>query len=117
MMACTNRDLSHLYHYYLHGPAGNRGGGSGPGDGAASQPARKGNNPLPEIVLQCLAGGRPAWRVNLAEVADDLESQCLQVRRLSPCFDRALPCQYEEREQLAEVRRRLSPSMWESWPS
>lgn len=81
------RDLSHLYHYYLHGPAGNRGGSTGSDGVPASQPARKGSGvagapPLPEIVLTCLAGGRPAWRVNLAEVADDLESQCLQVRRL-----------------------------------
>ena len=90
-LACTCRDLSHLYHYYLHGPTGNRSGGSGSDGVPASQAARGGAPPLPEIVLQCLAGGRPAWRVNLAEVADDLESQCLQV--LATPREAALHCE------------------------
>ena len=75
--AC-NRDLSHLYHYYLHGAEGNRRSKSGsqePADAAAAaaQEAR------PEIVVQRLENGRVTWRADLARVADDPESLYLQV--------------------------------------
>ncbi len=66
------RDLSHLYHYYLHGPQGSRGGGR-----AAGSPGRDG--PLPEITIQCISGSRTVWSVNLADITDDMESQYLQV--------------------------------------
>ena len=65
------RDLSHLYHYYLHGPQGSR------GHRQAGSPARDG--PLPEITIQCITGSRTAWTVNLADITDDMESQYLQV--------------------------------------
>lgn len=71
------RDLSHLYHYYLHGPKGNRGSASGGGGGGSSSPARDGSQP--EIVIRCISGSRTAWTVNLADITDDVESQYLQV--------------------------------------
>lgn len=65
------RDLSHLYHYYLHGPQGSRGQRQG------GNPGR--DDPLPEITIRCITGGRTAWTVNLADITDDMESQYLQV--------------------------------------
>ncbi len=72
-MQQLRRDLSHLYHYYLHGPQGSRSPGQ-----TGSQP-RDGS--LPEIIIQSINGGRTAWKFNLADVTDDLESQYLQVLR------------------------------------
>ena len=78
------RDLSHLYHYYLHGAEGNRGSSSSQRPGQASQRPGAGDSAAqeakPEIVVQCLAGGRLLWRTDLAEVADDPESQYLMAR-------------------------------------
>ncbi len=76
------RDLSHLYHYYLHGAEGNRGSGSQRPAQASQRPGAveaAAQEVKPEIVVQCLAGGRLLWRTKLAEVADDPESQYLKV--------------------------------------
>ena len=61
------RSLAHLYHYYLHGEQGNRGGREkSPGD-------------APSISLECSIGSQHTWQCDLASVSDDLESLYLQV--------------------------------------
>lgn len=76
-MKQLRRDLSHLYHYYLHGPQGSRSHGQ-----TGSQPR---DGTLPEITVEGVIGGRAAWSVNLADVTDDLESQYLQVPQHPNC--------------------------------
>lgn len=68
-MAC--RDLSHLYHYYLH-----------PDDGKKADQTDNSPEPkfkTPKILIRCMSGSRLAWEVNLAEIADDMESRYQQV--------------------------------------
>ncbi|GLC56261.1 hypothetical protein PLESTB_001085700 [Pleodorina starrii] len=91
-MVC--RDLAHLYHYYLHGPAGNVGGAAGAASGRGDDGAPgalPGGEVKPEICVEYLVGSRQVWRRQLAEVDDDLESRYVRAAQAKLEFELEVP--------------------------
>ena len=94
------RDLAHLYHYYLHGEQGNR---------LVSQEAvqKQGSPPetekmrkavtlssgqqVPDIIIEHIVEGQPAWFANLADVDDDPESLHLRAQQAQLLFTLTVP--------------------------
>lgn len=79
------RELAHLYHYYLHGEAGN-----------SSTEAQTGGllpngEPLPAIVLQRMADTSVVWERRLTEVEDDMETRMLRAQRAELTFMLQVP--------------------------
>ena len=70
-LADACRDIKHLYHYYLHGSSGRRGG--------QERSAALKDGLAPEIVIQCIKNNRLDWRKSLIDVCDDMESKYLEV--------------------------------------
>ena len=73
----TAAALAHLYHYYLHGPAGRGGGGGGGGGGTSGGDEDAANPralPPPAITLRGVVGSKTVWTRDLADVDDDPES-------------------------------------------
>ncbi|KAG2443092.1 hypothetical protein HYH02_009506 [Chlamydomonas schloesseri] len=117
--AAVCRDLAHLYHYYLHGPAGNvgaagisaTGGKEGGGKEAAAEGSRAwgsgaaveaagdaagrrelpGGEAMPHIVVEYLVGGRCVWRRPLVEVDDDLETRYVRAAQARLEFSLDVP--------------------------
>ncbi|KXZ46758.1 hypothetical protein GPECTOR_41g723 [Gonium pectorale] len=90
------RDLAHLYHYYLHGPAGNTGARApgGAAGGARGDPAPgflPGGEAVPNIVVEYLDGGQPAWQRRLMDVDDDLESRYVRAAKAKLEFALEVP--------------------------
>ena len=74
-LADARRDIKHLYHYYLHGSSGRRGG--------QERSAALRDGLAPEIVIQCIKNNRLDWRKNLIDVCDDMESKYLEVNHVA----------------------------------
>eukprot|EP00198_Chlamydomonas_reinhardtii_P012225 XP_001701562.1 predicted protein [Chlamydomonas reinhardtii] len=117
--AAVCRDLAHLYHYYLHGPAGNvdaaraapgkdgglagkdaaaagaagaSGGGVGGGSaGSGGQRELPGGEAMPHIVVEYMVGGRCVWRRPLVEVDDDLETRYVRAAQARLEFSLDVP--------------------------
>ena len=70
-LADACRDIKHLYHYYLHGSSGRRGG--------QERLAALKDGLAPEIIIQCIKNNRLDWRKSLVDVCDDMESKYLEV--------------------------------------
>lgn len=79
------QELAHLYHYYLHGEAGNRDGNT------ASGGLLPNGEPLPNITLEYLTEGRSMWKRRLVEVDDDLETRMLRAQKSELQFTLEVP--------------------------
>ncbi|GLI61005.1 hypothetical protein VaNZ11_003267, partial [Volvox africanus] len=90
--AVVCRDLAHLYHYYLHGPAGNLDNGTvtASRDGAAPG-ILPGGEIKPIITVEYIAGSREVWQRDLAEVDDDLESRYVRSAKAKMEFELDVP--------------------------
>lgn len=75
------REFAHAYHYYIHGPGGNRGGDVAPSSG------------VPRLRLEVCwhLDDRVLWRTDLSSVADDLETRMLRQARDTFAFKLDVP--------------------------
>ena len=80
------RTLAHLYHYYVHGPAGRARGRGQEGGGLLP-----GAPPPPDIALTGVVAGRVVWSTRLADVVDDLESRYLKAAKAELRFALHVP--------------------------
>jgi structural maintenance of chromosomes flexible hinge domain-containing protein 1 len=81
------RELAHVYHYYLHGEAGNR----VREEGMAAPTVLPNGEPLPNIVLRHALDSRVLWERKLMEVDDDLETRMLRAHKSEFTFSLTVP--------------------------
>lgn len=81
------RELAHVYHYYLHGEAGNR----VREEGAECPTVLPNGEPLPNIVLRHALDSRVLWERKLTEVDDDLETRMLRAHKSEFTFSLKVP--------------------------
>lgn len=104
------RDLAHLYHYYLHGHQGNRlasqisekpidnqtskrrkSNDDGPPERMLKPEALPSGQKLPDIVIEHIVEGQPAWYAHLVDVDDDPESLYLRAQQAQLLFTLIVP--------------------------
>ena len=84
------RELAHLYHYYLHGEAGNK--IPQPPVSPNAPPCTLPNGePLPCIALRHASDARVLWQRSLVDVDDDLETRILRAHKSEFQFSLSVP--------------------------
>ncbi|GIL94923.1 hypothetical protein Vretimale_1033 [Volvox reticuliferus] len=90
--AVVCRDLAHLYHYYLHGPAGNLDNSTVTASRDSAAPGvLPGGETKPIIAVEYMEGLRQLWQRDLAEVDDDLESRYVRSAKAKMEFELDVP--------------------------